>query len=194
MERLGECENEGERKEWKRKENKRKEKERKEKRKGCWGREVVSGGSRGVAAAVECTHTDERTVCKDTYLHYVGVVVMGGWMCISAVTMISTCATVSFRYSCCKDYRQVLLVYSFCAVHLSSARGHGGFYRTFFKRIRFSNFSQQQHCYSNQNCDDDDAAHVVFRIPSVAIQGSMFKRLYTILKCQIFMSHQWSSG
>lgn len=49
----------------------------KEERKECWGIEV-SGGSRGVAAAVGCTYTDERTVCKDTYLHYVGVVVMGG--------------------------------------------------------------------------------------------------------------------
>lgn len=52
-----------ERKEWK-----RKGKERKEKRKECWGGEVNGGG-----------YTDERTVCKDTYLHYVGVVVMGGW-------------------------------------------------------------------------------------------------------------------
>lgn len=34
----------------------------------------------------------------------------------------------------------------------------------FSKRIRFSDFSQeqqqQQHCHSNQKCDDDDAAHV----------------------------------
>lgn len=53
------------------------EKKRKEKRKECWGREVVSAGD--VAAAVGCTYLDERAVCKDTYLHYVGVVVMGGW-------------------------------------------------------------------------------------------------------------------
>lgn len=60
MERLGECEKKGERKEWK-----RKEKERKEKGK-CWGSEVNGGG--GVAAAVGCQYTDERTAWKDTYL------------------------------------------------------------------------------------------------------------------------------
>lgn len=71
------CEKNGERgKNGKEKERKGKRKERKEKRKGCWGSEVNGGG---VAAAVGCTYTDERTVCKDTYLHYVGVVVMGGW-------------------------------------------------------------------------------------------------------------------
>lgn len=51
-----------------------------EKRKGrekeCWGSEVNDGG---LAAAVGCTYTNERTAWKDTYLHYVGVVVMGEW-------------------------------------------------------------------------------------------------------------------
>lgn len=51
------------------KEKNGKEKKRKGKRKKCWGGEVNGGG-----------YTDERTVCKDTYLHYVGVVVMGGWV------------------------------------------------------------------------------------------------------------------
>lgn len=53
----------------KEKNGKEKKRREKEKRKECWGSEV-SGGSRGFAAAVGCTYTctDERTVCKDTYL------------------------------------------------------------------------------------------------------------------------------
>lgn len=72
----------------------------------------------------------------------------------------------------------------------------------FFKRIRFSDFSQQQqqqqqHCHFNQKCDDDDAACFV-SFPDgylrVALHSSMFEGLYTILSPVIFMSHQWSSG
>lgn len=94
----------------KEKEKNGKEKERKEKRKECWGSEVNGGG---VVAAVGCTYTDERTVCKDTYLHYVGVLVMGGWVCILAVTMILVYtgtyliylyASVSFCYSFFSDF------------------------------------------------------------------------------------------
>lgn len=65
----------------------------------------------------------------------------------------------------------------------------------FFKRIHFSDLQQQQqHCHFNQYCDDDDAAHVVFRMSPVASQSSTVGRSYTILRVQIFMSHQWSSG
>lgn len=56
-----------------------------------------------------------------------------------------------------------LFVFLFVLSIVRVQGGHGGFYRTFFKRIRFSDFSQQQqqHCHSDQNCDDDDAAYLV---------------------------------
>lgn len=83
----------GERKEWK----------RKEKKKECWGSEVNGGG-----------YTDERTVCKDTYLHYVGVVVMGGWVCILAATMILVYTYLIYMQA---SLSVIHFVYSFSAVH-----------------------------------------------------------------------------
>lgn len=91
---------------------KRKGKERKGKRKECWGSEV-SGGSRGVAAAGGCTYTDERTVCKDIYLLYVVVAVMGGWVCILAVTMILIYTYLIYMQASLFVIHFVFFVYSF---------------------------------------------------------------------------------
>lgn len=164
------CDNEGERKEWKRKEKERKEKEKRK----CWGREANGGG---VAAAVAggCTYTDERTVCKDTYLHYVGVVVMGGWGVYFGsdidfgIYIPYIYASVSFRSSFC--------VFILCCPSFKCKGTWRVLPNPFSKRIRFSDFSQkQQHCHSNQNCDDDEAAHVV-SIFSDCLQ-LQFKALY----------------